>query len=1836
MQVLPFLTRMLYKLQSLVFTGWLRFVELQKEERQAARRAISFWVGGLTLKVLLAFHSYAQRRITRRQRNELAAWTAHSSRGLKHLRAWHAAWDHKHTERLLLTKSVAFLTRSGECKALAAWREKAMEAAIQRAQLGAAHGRWRNQELAQALHKLIEQLEAEREAQAKGRRVLARLMNRSLTKGWLAWSAMAEERMHKLAKMAAVAQTVMHRGKRAAFNTLIELHEHALELRRISALLRLKEARAVLGAWYTLGRQHRLMISTMRRLACRELTRGWMAWRGEYVATLDKESAAHRKALAFGGRLLHMEAARGFHALLEQYQRVLELRVILRRVANPRALGMLRRWQRLATERAVQMRKLRRAYSMLANGSLTRITLAWRGLVVQRQQVKQRVARLLGKMLDATFHAWLRVVRKRLACKQAALEVAQRRRERVWADFLRIWVFHAHLSSGLAQGLRQLFVRNTSVIFRMWHEWAHEEADDRAALEALQGALQIPYRGRTLQEAEGLLTWSGLRWRCFEEAAAFGAWTEMAQFRVKASMLTGLAIAHSAQALGRWAFDEYRFAVRVQIEERAAGLFWSTGIVRSVMLFWRALAQTGKIMQSKHSKALHYFLSRLEQLVLVRWRDACREWKNERLGMLASRLHFEGTLTLRVFLGWRNYAHLNAFRERQVKVGIARHFLSLGQLTFSAWRSLTRALLKAKAFCDDKYEASVQQQMSYVLHKWSAEARDLAILSAAVGGNSRRVLLREGVRAWHAFAELSALFSGHFESSAAHAEYCLKRTAWLRWRELSAMLGTVALLTNDLVGGKATAAKRGALNAWCALARGASRLSRSMQHALEAWGGAALETGFGRWRLASIHGTAKYTALRKAAAAFLSKTWFGCFQRWAGLARRRADQQRKAKRSLGFWSRGLESRVLRAWAKVLSLRSRRDEIVAKFIGKLLHRNVALCMGAWMELVEARRQLRATASAMATRVANKELTGALMEWKCVWQMACFESKLSTRVLEHLHDLAAKLLSVRFAEWATEARIGAIMRILLGKTGRRDLASGFYTLWRYRCEVHFERLRTINRSFYVEVAFKQIEQTTRLERLLEVLTGTNVERDLQRRLRRWHYWTAKVSALELRQRYLAARRQFLRRHEILTHWRMSAAASQHARKASLSHGLFELRKHARQHSHLYRCTVRALGLWRTTLAHRIVHAWRLHTETARYARLEIIRARANQTALDAHRRRARARALSAIVTSWRVYAHSRASVRLLADAAASASRRRTAFDRWHLTSAMATRTFAAQGMANLHFGGTARRVLFEHWRKLARLRARHGALFEQLSARFASATTWRVLSAWRGLVVRSHRLGAILLAVTGRLLELTMVAWKRFTRTVVEQDLAADEMGEIVWKQRLRLALRQWQVREAQLAQRRELVLERVARLLRGASAVAIYQWNKYARRQMTGQMVALRMRSSKLYSALTSWRQQLLHAKRQLHTAAAHAFAGRKYSTLSRWKRFHSYRRARRERLEREASSRLTGKCQRTCGEVVRMWRALSVCSRRERRDAAVALDMLRAAAASASGRQLRLASAFGYYCKRLAGLVFFHWRALSWSRNWEKPGRFTEDGFDVAALQAAERIGNSPAESSLQSRHARMAAHLVRGAVVHQRRSALSFQQAAPPPSSPRFTPRFTPAPGGLPTPGRKGSSPGSPSGGGAHSPPRSYRRSSPSAVPRALAHALSPTGLSVALVLGSQMLEAAPPDEDLELSEPYGAERLGRDAPITAPRLARGAAGSAGAVMGASQRRVPITAARGAGREEDREEDDEGEAPRRTPATLYTPAAGSPRRTLPEPAAGFQTLEQFARQERLRRGGGA
>ena len=143
----------------------------------------------------------------------------------------------------------------------------------------------------------------------------------------------------------------------------------------------------------------------------------------------------------------------------------------------------------------------------------------------------------------------------------------------------------------------------------------------------------------------------------------------------------------------------------------------------------------------------------------------------------------------------------------------------------------------------------------------------------------------------------------------------------------------------------------------------------------------------------------------------------------------------------------------------------------------------------------------------------------------------------------------------------------------------------------------------------------------------------------------------------------------------------------------------------------------------------------------------------------------------------------------------------------------------------------------------------------------------------------------------------------------------------------------------------------------------------------------------------------------------------------------------------------------------------------------------------------------------------------------------------------------------------------------------------------------------------------------------------SPSRASRApRAHAFSPTGLSVALVLGSQMLEDAPPDADLELSAPLSSSRLSR--------LASRASSAADVGLGASQR-VGRIGARDLGARDLSElrpgpltygdEDEAGGTERtarltvgrRTPGTL-TPVAGSPIRSHPP----YLSLEEFAKSE--------
>ena len=63
------------------------------------------------------------------------------------------------------------------------------------------------------------------------------------------------------------------------------------------------------------------------------------------VAIVD---ASMERASGFARRALHFEVAHGWGAIVAQWRRAHELRVMLKRVANPRACGMLHREPRFS------------------------------------------------------------------------------------------------------------------------------------------------------------------------------------------------------------------------------------------------------------------------------------------------------------------------------------------------------------------------------------------------------------------------------------------------------------------------------------------------------------------------------------------------------------------------------------------------------------------------------------------------------------------------------------------------------------------------------------------------------------------------------------------------------------------------------------------------------------------------------------------------------------------------------------------------------------------------------------------------------------------------------------------------------------------------------------------------------------------------------------------------------------------------------------------------------------------------------------------------------------------------------------------------------------------------------------------------------------------------------------------------------------------------------------------------------------------------------------------------------------------------------------------------
>ena len=536
--------------------------------------------------------------------------------------------------------------------------------------------------------------------------------------------------------------------------------------------------------------------------------------------------------------------------------------------------------------------------------------------------------------------------------------------------------------------------------------------------------------------------------------------------------------------------------------------------------------------------------------------------------------------------------------------------------------------------------------------------------------------------------------------------------------------------------------------------------------------------------------------------------------------------------------------------------------------------------------------------MWARALGRDRQVALCSWRAFAEAGRQGEQLRQLLGERVAALELRNLSGVYLRWARLARLeGVALRAaaaLRHRGARRGLRG-----WRHSC-CAARVLASMGRRRKDKLRGGLAAWCARARVLRRVgeLTGANSRRDGARLLAAccsgWRRLTEHRAALRLREEYLLSRTTWYARQAILSHWAAAATSRPQLR--------------------------RALARYCTSLCARVLGAWRGYAFNTVAARGELLRAHANQLALEQHRRRARARQLHLVYAAWRDHAGGRGKRRRLS---------RTARVVLPLARSLAVwRVFAA--------GAAQARLLTEagdtHRFRAVRRRAAHRLPTDHRPANGVSQS-WDALAPHMSVGARVPRLAA---------------AWEP------------------------------WAAQARRAAVLRVLTQRRACR-----TAIAfLHAW-----RAVLAQHTSARS------------------AGRAADTRWAEATVGRCWYG---WRGAFAARQAERIALEAASADLVLRRDGRARAEAFAAWRA----------------QALAAAARGAARRSVeaRLASAAAYHLQRLGGLVFFHWRALSWSRNWERPGRMSSAGTEQRRQRALA------------------AALLVHGSVAHQAAASQAFQ----------------------------------------------------------------------------------------------------------------------------------------------------------------------------------------------------
>ncbi|KAL1518741.1 hypothetical protein AB1Y20_003026 [Prymnesium parvum] len=734
----------------------------------------------------------------------------------------------------------------------------------------------------------------------------------------------------------------------------------------------------------------------------------------------------------------------------------------------------------------------------------------------------------------------------------------------------------------------------------------------------------------------------------------------------------------------------------------------------------------------------------------------------------------------------------------------------------------------------------------------------------------------------------------------------------------------------------------------------------------------SLRNGIHNWKFNHNAKEAAMQSLRRAYAGFSEKARFACMMSWKQHAAERFDAEAQVDKGISRWINRTASKCFKQWQAVWRVQLKKMSKVRIAISWLSKSVLMRTLAGFKEILNERREKMLCVDVMLKQTMRRGLLGMFLGWVKIWRKYKLNEKLDGMGSNHMRSMAMRSLGGILQYWAYTARLFSLMATGRERNVRVEMRSTIRCFRRHAANARFVRAAIHNADARMRAVLSDWHQTAYAMIIVSDMFLTNTLRDVARRLRFWQRLTSSSNARELRGKYLTSRRRWYEQQQLLQLWHLFTIAKRHHRQHASRDAMRRIGQAATNRRWQRHGTLRALGHLCKGIIYKVLTGWRLHVTTARTMRLEMLQAHASQLALDQHLRRIRARVMCKVFVSWSGRCMNKARHRRKWQAAALMIGYRRGFVQWHEATTDRSHRFMLDDAAMSHEYSSTISSAFNRWAGRAVREARHVGIFRVLVERHESGVQLRVLLAWRELLIQARRAVALRARVFDRILELVFNAWQAYTSDGVQ---LIDRAKSHLSRSQLTIKSEVW--------------------------AAWAVKTNSIARRVRVQYVILSRREASLKRNGLIHWYGVYLRAERHMRRAANH-FGFRTLGTI--WSAWHAYFRSCKVRQAQIASQVDVFHRNReswACATILVEWKAVVALHKKQKKSAREALVMLKTYTSAVHALHSRLGNATSYHLQRLSGIVFFHWRALSWSRNWEKRAEMDNEDPDVSQWQGS-------------------------------------------------------------------------------------------------------------------------------------------------------------------------------------------------------------------------------------------